>query len=138
MCCVEQLFSLLRVVKTKGRTNLQTSTLHDLLGISIEGPPLSDFNAGAAIKLWWSSCFCGHRVNQKERSTPHEQATVLSLRKTATQKIHLPLMIGTSCFQTYRCIHLILNLTISHYTEYMYMYMCSMCITVDHVLCLRT
>ena len=47
--------------------NLQTSTLHDLLEISIEGAPLSDFNADAAIKLWWSSCFGGHRVNQKER-----------------------------------------------------------------------
>ena len=66
-CRVEQMFSLLRVVKTKCRTNLQTSILHDLVEISIEGPPLSDFNADAAIKLWWSNCFGGCRVKQKER-----------------------------------------------------------------------
>ena len=48
-CHVEQMFSLLRVVKTKCRTNLQTSTLHDLLEISIEGPPMSNFNADAAF-----------------------------------------------------------------------------------------
>ena len=41
--------------------------LHDFLEISIESPPLSDFNADAAIKLWQSSCFGGSRVNQKER-----------------------------------------------------------------------
>ena len=117
VCHVEQMFSLLRVVKTKCRRHLQTSMLHDLLEFSIEGPPLSDFNADAAIKLWRSSCFGGSRVNQKERSTLHEHAAVLSrtVRKTATQKMHLPLMIGTSCFQTYKCMHLILNLTISQY-----------------------
>ena len=60
MCRVEQMFSLLRVVKTKCRTNLQTSTLHDLLEISIEGPlclilmlmlPLS---CGGVAALWWA------------------------------------------------------------------------------------
>ena len=74
------MFSLLRVVKTKCRTNLQTSTLHDLLEISIEGPPLSDFNADAALKLWWSSCFGGRRVNQTERKeyTPRAGSSAIT------------------------------------------------------------
>lgn len=37
---VEQLFSLLKVIKTKRRTSINNSTLHDLLEINMEGPLL--------------------------------------------------------------------------------------------------
>ena len=38
---IEQLFSQLKIIKTKRRTNLHTSTLCDLLEISVEGLPFS-------------------------------------------------------------------------------------------------
>lgn len=53
---VEQLFSLLKVIKTKRRTSNNNSTPHDLLEINVEGPPLTSFNADAAIQLWWIDC----------------------------------------------------------------------------------
>ena len=49
---VEQLFSSLKVIKTKHQTSINNSTLHDLLEINVEGHPLSSFNADAAIQLW--------------------------------------------------------------------------------------
>ena len=39
-CRVEQLFSKLKVIKTKRRSSLSNSTLDDLLEINVEGPPL--------------------------------------------------------------------------------------------------
>jgi len=54
--CVEQLFSLLKVIKTKRRTSINNSTLHNLLEINVEGPLLTSFNADAAIQLWWTDC----------------------------------------------------------------------------------
>ena len=50
---VEQIYSRLKVIKTKIRTSLHTTTLHDLLEIKVEGPPLSDFNADTAVTKWW-------------------------------------------------------------------------------------
>ena len=41
---VEQIFSMLKTIKTKRRASLHTSTLGDLLEINLEGPPLSDFS----------------------------------------------------------------------------------------------
>ena len=53
---VEQMFSCLKAVKTDRRTALNNDTLNDLLEVYIDGPPLSSFNADAAIKLWWQDC----------------------------------------------------------------------------------
>ena len=50
---VEQIFSRLKNVKTKLRTSLDISTLHDFLEIGIEGPPLNCFDVNTAINLWW-------------------------------------------------------------------------------------
>ena len=44
-----------------------TSTLDDLLEISIEGPPRSSLSADSAIDLWWSDCRTTRRTNQIER-----------------------------------------------------------------------
>ena len=49
--CAQQIFSSLKSIKTMIRTNLSTSTLHDLLELNIEGPPLSSFDPGAAVEL---------------------------------------------------------------------------------------
>ncbi len=64
---VEQTFSSLKIIKTKFRTKLSTSTLHDLLELNIEGPPLSSFNPDAAVELWWKDCTTTRRVNQQPR-----------------------------------------------------------------------
>ena len=51
---VERLFSMLKIIKNERRTNLNVSTVNDLLEVSTEGPSLSSFSADAAIDLWWS------------------------------------------------------------------------------------
>ena len=72
---VEQLFSLLKIIKTKRRTSINNSTLHDLLEINVEGPPLTSFNANAAIQLWWTDCCTSRRVNQNPRKEYRPRAT---------------------------------------------------------------
>ena len=62
---VEQTFSIVKVVKTKRRTSLHTSTLCDLLEICVEGPPLSSFSANGAVNLWWHDSNTTRRVNQQ-------------------------------------------------------------------------
>ena len=64
---VEQVFSQLKVIKTNRRTNLQNDTLHALLEICVEGPPLSTFSADPAVDLWWRSSSTTRRVNQNPR-----------------------------------------------------------------------
>ena len=64
---VEQIFSSLGSIKTKRRTNLSTTTLHNLLEIFIEGPPLSKFSPDSAVNLWWKECNTSQRVHQKPR-----------------------------------------------------------------------
>ncbi|KAL5506170.1 hypothetical protein EMCRGX_G007757 [Ephydatia muelleri] len=66
---VEQMFSCLKAVKTDRRTALNNDTLNDLLEVYIVGPPLSSFNADAAIKLWWQDCSSGRRPNQQSRES---------------------------------------------------------------------
>ena len=66
---VEQIFSSLGIIKTKRRTNLSTSTLQDLLEIFVEGPPVTTFDSGPAVELWWRECHTTRRVNQKPRKT---------------------------------------------------------------------
>lgn len=72
---VEQLFSLLKVIKTKRRTSINNSTLHDLLEINVEGPPLASFDANAAVQLWWSDCCTSQRVNQNPRKEYRPRAS---------------------------------------------------------------
>ena len=64
---VEQTFSKLKIVKTKRRTSLYTSTLSDLLELSVEGPSLSSFTPDATVDLWWMECSTMQRVNQNPR-----------------------------------------------------------------------
>ena len=64
---VERLFSTLKVTKTNRRTNLDSSTLSDLLEIQVEGPPLDSFRADDAISLWWKDCNTTRRINQQPR-----------------------------------------------------------------------
>ena len=63
---VEQLFSQLKIIKTKRRTNLHTSTLCDL-EISMKGLPFSSFDANEAIDYWWKDSCTPCRVNQNPR-----------------------------------------------------------------------
>lgn len=49
---VERTFSVLKAIKTERRTSLNSSTLEDLLEVKLEGPPLSEFSADAAVELW--------------------------------------------------------------------------------------
>ena len=58
---------MLKVIKTDRCTNLNITTLSDLLEVSVEGPEVSEFCADKAIYLWWQDCSTRRRVNQSER-----------------------------------------------------------------------
>ena len=60
---VERTFSVLKAIKTERRVSLNSSTLEDLLEVKLEGPPLSEFSADAAVELW--SKDRSRRVHQK-------------------------------------------------------------------------
>ena len=64
---VEQIFSMLKVIKTARRSCLQNTTLCDLLEINLEGPELGEFSASAAIDMWWKECRTTRRINQNPR-----------------------------------------------------------------------
>lgn len=51
---VERCFSQLKLTKTDRRASLQEDRLDHLLRIRIEGPPLEQWSASAAVQLWWS------------------------------------------------------------------------------------
>lgn len=46
---------------------MNTSTLNDLMDISIEGPDLKDFSPNEAIDSWWKACGTSRRTNQHAR-----------------------------------------------------------------------
>lgn len=52
----ERAFSAMNRIKTELRNRLKTSTLRFLIRISIEGPPLSDFNFERAADIWGGMC----------------------------------------------------------------------------------
>ncbi len=51
---VERIFSSLKLIKTDRRSKLSENHLDDLLRISVDGPPASEWNATNAVRLWWS------------------------------------------------------------------------------------
>ena len=65
---VERLFSMLKVIKTEKRTNLNISSMNDVMEINTEGPSLSTFTADPAIELWWKDCSTTRRVEQRPRT----------------------------------------------------------------------
>ena len=72
---VERIFSQLKLIKTSNRTCLSEDTLDQLVRISVEGPPLSQWNASGAISRWFSDKH--RRLNQrpKELTTTSAQPT---------------------------------------------------------------
>jgi hypothetical protein len=50
---VERIFSTLKHIKSERRSSLSEDHLDDLLRISADGPPLTKWDAGGAINLWW-------------------------------------------------------------------------------------
>ncbi len=65
----------MKIIKTDRRTNLHTETLSDLMEIQVEGPPLSDFLASSAVRLWWDDCCTTRRVNQVPRKAYKPRAS---------------------------------------------------------------
>ena len=55
------------MIKNERRTNLNCSTLNDLLEVNTKGPTLSNFSADAEVDPWWRDCSSGRRVYQKPR-----------------------------------------------------------------------
>ena len=64
---VERLFSMLKIMKTEKRTAPSITSVNDLMEINTEGSSLSNFNAEAAVSLWWDDCANTRRINQHPR-----------------------------------------------------------------------
>ena len=64
---VERLFSMLKIMKTEKRTALSITSVNDLMEINTKGPSLGNFNAEAAVSLWWNDCATTRRINQHPR-----------------------------------------------------------------------
>ena len=52
---VERAFSFMKRIKTDWRVSLDSSTVDDLMIISLEGPPEGDFHAERSVTLWWEA-----------------------------------------------------------------------------------
>ena len=52
---VERVFSALKLIKTDRRSSLSEDSLDHLVRITIDGPPLAQWDATDAIRLWWRS-----------------------------------------------------------------------------------
>lgn len=50
---VERTFSILKLIKTERRNCLSENHLDDLMRISVDGPPLSLWDATTSVHLWW-------------------------------------------------------------------------------------
>ncbi len=50
---VERLFSSLKVIKTDRRSCLSEDHLDHLVRITVDAPPLAQWDASAAVELWW-------------------------------------------------------------------------------------
>ena len=66
---VERAFSAMNIIKTDHRNCLGEDHLDDLMRIAIDGPPLSQWDATGAIKLWWKDkqrrCVLDHRTTPR-------------------------------------------------------------------------
>lgn len=62
---LERVFSQLNVIKTNKRTSLTNESLDDLLLLTTENLPLSEFSPDSAIDLWWRDKV--RRPNQRKR-----------------------------------------------------------------------
>ena len=65
---VERMFSVLKNIKTEKRTRLSADNLDDLMGISVDAPEMSAWDASGAVKLWWSAKT--RRTVKDSRKTP--------------------------------------------------------------------
>ena len=52
---VERVFSTMKLIKTDRRSSLSEDRLDHLVRITIDGPPLAQWDATDAVRLWWKS-----------------------------------------------------------------------------------
>ncbi len=72
---VERMFSHLKHIKSEKRSTMSENHLDDILRISVDGPPLKDWDAGATIRLWWNDKQ-RRQVNDKRAAPKKKHGTV--------------------------------------------------------------
>ena len=60
-----ELFSQMKIIKSDRCSCLNKYRLDDLLSISVDGPPLSQWDSSGAVDLWW---------NDKTRRVPNKDS----------------------------------------------------------------
>lgn len=64
---LERVFSQLKLIKSSTRTCLKEDTLDQLVRITVEGPPLSQWDASGSIRKWFTDKH--RRLSQKPKDT---------------------------------------------------------------------
>ena len=55
---VERVFSALKLIKSDRHNSLSENTLDHLVRITVDGPPLAQWDATVVVQLWWRSKQC--------------------------------------------------------------------------------
>ena len=85
---VERAFSVMKVVKTDRRNCLGEDHLDDLMRrITIDGPPLSQWNASQAVTLWWKDK--QRRQVADKRATPTSSSSVVEIDHSSEDEFNL-------------------------------------------------
>ena len=74
---LERVFSQLKLIKTNRRICLSGDALDHLMRINAEGPPLSQFDAAAAVTRWW-------KVKQRRLGGKETPNSGLSISRSTT------------------------------------------------------
>ena len=69
---LERVFSQLKLIKSNHRTCLKEDTLDQLIRVNVEGPPLAEWDALTALKLWGDAKV--RRVNQSGSSSHSQES----------------------------------------------------------------
>ena len=84
---VERLFSSLKLVKTDRRSCLSEDHLDHLVRIKADGPPLAEWDASAAVQLWWKDKT--RRQVADTRTAPQTSSSQVDLSESEPYTLNL-------------------------------------------------
>ena len=84
---VEWLFSSLKLIKTDRRSCLSEDHLDHLVRIKVDGPPLAEWDASAAVQLWWRDKTC--RQVADTRAAPQTSSSQVDLSESESYTLNL-------------------------------------------------
>ena len=83
---VERIFSAMKLIKSDRQSSLSEDRLDDLLQIAVDAPPLAQWDASAAVQLWWKD---KQRRQVGDTRVPPKPTTSQSKDDATTSKPYL-------------------------------------------------